>query len=182
MMKRFLAVRLVAFPLFVVGILAQTPTQMPKPGQEHQRLSYFEGNWSKEGNIKPNPFLPAGKFTANEHNEWMTGGFFLVSHDEWKLPTEQWTGLAVIGYDAEEGVYTEDEYSSTGEANHFRGAVAGNAWTWTAEKKIGPNGIKTRVTMKQLSPNSYAFRGEVLQLPEGREWLTFMEGNATKIK
>ena len=177
-MKRFLAAGIVAFLIGVLATVAQTPTEIPKPGPEHRRLGYFAGNWSKEGNIKPNPFIPAGKFTVNEHNEWMTGGFFLVSRGEWKDPTEQWTELDVIGYDAEEGVYTDDEYSSTGEAAHFRGAVAGSTWTWTTEKKMGPNAIKARVTIKQFSPTSYTFRVEMM--PES-EWLTFFEGRATKV-
>src|SRR5437870_7648855 len=55
-------------------VLAQAPPQMPKPGPEHKRLGYFTGTWRLEGETKPGPFGPGGKFTGTDHNDWMEGG------------------------------------------------------------------------------------------------------------
>src|SRR5262249_17738959 len=62
------------------AIAAQSPTPAPTPGPEVKKLDYFAGNWKIEGDAKPGPMGPGGKFTGTEHNEWMPGGFFLLSH------------------------------------------------------------------------------------------------------
>ena len=73
---------------------AQNPPQMPKPGPEQKNIGYFAGNWKVAGDVKPGPMGPGGKFTGTEHNEWMPGGFFLVSHTQGSSAMGKETGLA----------------------------------------------------------------------------------------
>jgi Protein of unknown function (DUF1579) len=157
---------------------AQTPEQPPKPSPEVKKLDYFSGNWKSEGDLKPSPFGPGGKFSATEHNEWMQGGFFLLSHSDENTPMGSGKGLAVFGYDPNEKVYTYYAFNSMGQAEQARGTLAGDTWTWTNEEKMQGKMMRGRYTIKTLAPTSYTFKFEMA--PEGGAWSTVMEGKATK--
>src|SRR5271157_4956265 len=74
-MKRT-SVLLLGILLFTSAAFAQMGP--PKPGPELKKLDYFLGTWTSEGESKPSPMGPGGKFTESGHGEWMDGGFFLV--------------------------------------------------------------------------------------------------------
>jgi hypothetical protein len=42
---------------------AQAPQGPPKPAPELERLTYFSGTWTSEGDMKPSPWGPGGKFS-----------------------------------------------------------------------------------------------------------------------
>jgi len=88
--------------LFAFTVAAQAQMQMPKPGAEHKKLDYFLGTWTTDGDMKPGPMGPGGKFTGTSHVEWMDGGFFIVIHSNMKMPMGAGTGLAVMGYNADQ--------------------------------------------------------------------------------
>ncbi len=44
---------------FVATVFAQAPSGPPKRGPEHQKLAYFAGKWTSEGETKPNSFGPS---------------------------------------------------------------------------------------------------------------------------
>ena len=69
---------------------------MHQPGLELKRLDYFVGTWKLEADLNPSPFSPAGKFTRTEHNEWMQGGFFLISRSTDSSPMGNGTGRDVV--------------------------------------------------------------------------------------
>ena len=179
-MKRASAVAFVVVLVLAAAISAQTPPPAPKPGPEHKRLAYFAGDWFSEADVKPSPFGPGGKFTSKDHTRWQPGGFFLVTHSEWKGGMGDGTGLAVMGYNSDEKVYTYHEFNSMGEAVSSKGTVAGDTWTWTSESKMGGKVMKTRFTAKELSPTSYSYKFEMA--PQSGEWATIMEGKSTKAK
>lgn len=110
----------------------------------------------------------------------MDGGFFLTSHSDFKCAMGDGTGLAVMGYNAEDKVYTYDEYNSVGDAKHSKGTVDGDTWTWTSDGKMGAQTMKARFTMKILSPASYSFKYEMPE--DGTNWSTLMDGKSTKSK
>jgi Protein of unknown function (DUF1579) len=172
------AALLLAVMVCAVMAIAQNPPAPPNPGPEVKKLGYFAGTWKLEGDMKPGPMGPGGKFTETDHMQWMDGGFFLVSHAEAKLPTGPGKSMAIFGYDANEKAYTYQEYNSMGETIHARGAVAGDTWTWTNEEKMEGKMMKGRYTVKVTSPTSYNFKFEMQ--PEGGAWGTVMEGTATK--
>lgn len=152
-----------------------------KPGPELKKLDYFLGHWTSEGEAKPGPMGPGGKFTESSHGEWMEGGFFLVIHSDFKGGAMgNAIGTAYMGYNSDEKVYTYDAFSSMGESIHSKGTVDGDTWNWTNEFKMGPQTMKARYTMKVLSPDSYTFKFEMS--PDGTKWETGMEGKATRSK
>jgi hypothetical protein len=61
-----------------------------------------------------------------------------------------------------------------------RGTVQGDTWTYTDESMMGGNKVKSRVTIKEISPAAYTFRME-LQGPDGK-WASMMESKNTKMK
>src|SRR5208283_2062405 len=179
MMRRMIAVFAAAMFLLPLIVQAQAP-QMPKPGPELKKLDYFMGTWKMDGDMKPSPYGPGGKFSGTDHNEWMTGGFFLVTHSDSKSSMGEGKGLAVMGYNTDDKVYTYHAFDSMGEAISATGAVQGDTWTWHSEDKMGGKVMKGRYTVNVLSPSSYTFKFEMAS--DTGEWNTIMEGKATKAK
>jgi len=166
--------------VFVAGA-AFAQMEVPKPAPELKKLDFLVGNWTSEGELKPGPMGPGGKVAVDGHNEWMEGGFFLVLHSQYKSAAMgDGSGIAFMGYNADEKVYTYDEFNSSGEANHSKGTVEGDTWTWMSDLKMGPQTMKGRFTMKILSPTSYLYKFEVS--PDGKNWNLFLDGKDTKNK
>ncbi len=176
-MKRVLAVLAVATSMLPMMVHAQAP-QMPKPGPEVKKLDYFAGTWKTDGEAKPSPYGPGGKTSGTDHNEWMPGCFFLVTHSEFNTPEGEAKGLAIMGYKADDKLYTYHEFDSTGETVSATGTVQGDTWTWQSEDKMGGKIVKGRYTVNVLSPTSYSFKFE--SASDTGEWNTVMEGKATK--
>jgi hypothetical protein len=178
MIKRVSVVILLGTLALAAMLSAQNPPPMPKPAPELKKLDYFAGNWKLEGDNKPGPMGPAGKWSGSEHNEWMEGGFFLVLHSEFNSAMGTGKGTAFMGYDAEKKVYTYHEFSTMGEAVDSQGMLDGDTWTWTSQEKMGGNVFNTRFVIKQVSPTSYTLKFDMG--PAGGELVNFMEGKATK--
>ncbi|SRR5258708_3847073 len=178
-MKRASVLALIAIFVFVAAAAAQIPAA-PKPGPEQQKLQYLVGNWKTEAELKPSPFGPGGKFTSTDHVEWMEGGFFLVWHSKGSGAMGNTTTLAVMGYDSEEKVYTYDAFNNSGEADHSKGKIEGDTWTWTSNSKMGGQTMRGRYTMKIVSSTVYNFKFELAA--GNADFATIMEGKSTKTK
>jgi hypothetical protein len=162
--------------------LAQAP-QPPKPGPEHQRLAHFVGTWTSEGEMKPGPMGPGGKMTSRDVCEWYEGRFAVVCRSEGKGPMGPTKGLGILGYSPEEKVYTYYGTDSSGTMTMTsvpRGTVKGDTWTFTDESMMGGQKVKSRVTLKEVSPTAYTFVMEI-QGADGK-WMTLMESKQTKTK
>ena len=111
----------------VTLVSAQAPT-MPTPGPEHQRLGYFTGKWTSEGEMKESPFGPGGKFTSSDDCQWFEGKFAVVCRTEGKGPMGPMKGLGMMSYSGEEKVYTYYGLDSSGMTMTSvpRGTVQGN--------------------------------------------------------
>jgi hypothetical protein len=179
-MKRAILLAVAVLFISANAALAQGPGEMPKPGPEVQRLGYFVGKWQGDGELKPGPFGPGGKFTTSDNNEWFPGGFFLVMHSDEKSPMGDGKSMMVIGYNSDEKVYTFNSIDSMGEAETSKGTVQGDTWTWLSDSKMGGQTMKVRFTIKELSPTSYTTKFEMSM--DGSKWTTVMEGKANKVK
>jgi hypothetical protein len=84
----------------VAAVIAQKQ-EMPKPGQDHQRLGAFVGNWAFEGELKPGPMGPGGKVTGTDRIEWAPGNFFVQRNYQGKSPNVpgEMQGLEILAYD-----------------------------------------------------------------------------------
>lgn len=156
--------------------------QAPKPGPEHQRLGYFVGNWTTEGEMKPSEMGPGGKMTSVDKCAWFEGGFAVVCHGEGKSPMGPSKSIGILGYSAEEKVYTYSGVDSSGMTMTTvpRGTRQGDTWTYNDESMMGGKKVKSRITLKELSPTAYMFKMD-MQGPDGK-WATLMESKSTKTK
>ena len=177
MKRRMTAVCVVLLMLASIAV-AQTPPQMPKPAPEVKRLQYFVGTWNTAFDMKPGPMGPGGKMTGVERTEMMKGGFYLTSHVDGRGFMGEFKELSVIGYDPEEKVYTLNAFNSFGEHLRAKGTVQGDTWTWTADINMAGKPMKTRFTLKEVSPTSYTGK---LEIETDSGWTTAMEGKATKV-
>ena len=175
-MTRKLVIACIALLASASIMLAQEPPKMPKPGPEHQRLHYFLGKWNYEFEMK----ATAGKVTGVDRNEMMPGGFFLVTHSEGKGTMGELKGLAIMGYDADQKVYTYHAFNNWGEAEDYKGTVVADTWTWTSEAKMAGKMVKTKFTLKEVSPTSYTMQFDAMG--DDGSWNTAMVGKATKAK
>ena len=175
-----------ATSVLLLGILLlATPAfaqmDIPKPGPEVKKLDYFVGHWTSQGDMKPGPMGPGGKFTMEENTEWMDGGYFVVIHSKYSgggMPSGSST--AYMGYDTQEKVYTYNEFNSMGEATSSKGTIDGDNWVWLSDMKMGPQTMKGRFSMKLMPPNAYGYKFEVSA--DGKNWTLVMDGTDTKAK
>ena len=117
--------------------------------------------------------------TATDRSEMMPGGFFLVTHTEGNGMMGELKSLAVMGYDAQAKTYTYDSFNNFGEAEHFKGTVQGDTWTWTSEGNFGGKPTQMRFTAKEVSPTMYSMKLEIMS---NGGWMKIMGGRATKGK
>jgi hypothetical protein len=191
-MKRALAIAVFATIVCVVTADAQTasPTPTPKPSPnpmaapppppELKKLDYFAGTWRSTGDLKPGPMGPGGKFSEVTHSEWMAGHYFLVERTTVSGSMGHLTEVAYLGYSAQDKAYTYDAFNSMGEAEHAKGTVEGDTWTWTSTENMGGQPLKGRFTITIASPTSYTFKFEVAAENSGN-YTTVVEGKATKV-
>jgi len=172
------AIFVVAVALFSFAAWAQNA---PKPGAEVKKLDYFAGTWTVEGTIPQGPWGAGGKFSSTDTSEWMEGSFFVVSHSDFKMPSElggDGKETAIMGYDTQLNLYTYDAFNSQGQHASSKGTISGDTWTWTSEANHDGQDVKQKMTMKVLSPSSYSVKVEVSM--DGTTWMTVMEAKATK--
>jgi hypothetical protein len=167
---------------FLFLIAAPAFAQMPgPPGPEIKKLEYFVGNWTTEGTIAQGPWGTGGKFTSTRTEEWMPGNFFVQGHSDFKMPSDMGGDgkeVSILGYDTAQNVYTFDSFNSQGRHESSKGSLSGDTWTWNSSQNFGGQDIQQRMTIRMLSPTSYAFKFEVSL--DGKSWMTFMDAKATK--
>jgi hypothetical protein len=166
---------------FVLATAPATQAQEPpKPGPEHKKLEYFAGKWTSEAEAKANPFGPAGKYTAKDDCSLFQGGFAVVCHSEGTGPTGAMKSVGILGYSGEEKVYTYYGLDNSGmvPTTVSRGTLTGDTLVYTDESKMAGKLMKSRYTIKQLSPTAYTFKWEMQD--EKGTWATLMEGKSTK--
>ena len=164
--------------LFVSGVFAQTSPR--KPGDEEKRIGYYAGKWKFEGEAKPSPMGPGGKFTGSDNCDWFAGGFHVVCHSEGTGPMGAVKGESVMGYDPTEKTYTFYAHNNLGEGFFVRGTVEGKVWTWNSESKVEGKPLKVRVTITEDSPTAYSFKVEGSL--DGAPWAVLEEAKATRVK
>jgi uncharacterized protein DUF1579 len=171
-----------AFTVVSAAGLQFAAAQAPKPSPEHARLGYFVGKWTSEGEMKPGPMGPGGKMRSSDSCEWFEGQFSVICRSEGTTPMGPTKNIGILGYSTEEKVYTYYgvDNSNMTMASVPRGTVRGNTWTYSDESMMGGQKVKSRVTIKELSPTRYTFKIET-QGSDGK-WAPMMESTNTKVQ
>ncbi len=181
-MKKRLAICIATLCLAVsaASIRAQAPSEPPKPGPEQQNLAYFVGKWLSEGDMKPSPFGPGGKFSFTQTCDWFTGNFSLVCHTEASMFGSVIKGLSIMGYDMGEKTYVYFETNSMGENNFSRGKLDGETWIWTGDSTVNGQAMHSRFTLKRVSDDTATYKFE---MAAGTDPLVLvMDGKQTRQK
>lgn len=161
---------------FTALSLAQAPPEPPKPGPEHKKLEYFVGTWKTEGEVKANPYMPAGKSVGTQTTTLGPGGFFLEGRAEGEnYPTTH----GITAYDSHANLYTTFYASSAGLVGGGTGTVDGNTWTWMLEDKWLGEAFKGRTTVTVKSASQFTAKYEYLD-PKG-SYVTLVESTATRV-
>jgi hypothetical protein len=179
-MKRMASVLGAYILMALAGLQSVAAQAAPKPGPENERLGYFVGKWKAEGELKPGPMGPGGKFTSTDNCEWFEGKYSVVCRSEGNMPTGKSKSIGILGYNPEEKVYT---YYGVDNSNMMmgsipKGTIRGDTWTYNDESMMGGKKVKSRVIIKEVSPTEYTFRMD-MQGPDGK-WAPVMESKNTK--
>lgn len=156
---------------------------MARPGQEHQLLEKFVGEWESEGEIMT-PRQPPSKIKGVESSH-MVGGFWFVAQIKSTLPDFPYEQILIIGYDAAKKNYIETVVDSmTSHLWRFEGSfdARGNILTYETEGPV-PNPqtpSKFREVMESKSPDHKVFTSSILK-PDG-SWETMMTINVRRKK
>ena len=97
-MKRGIKSVVLCVGLLGVSVASAQEPAAPKPGPEHQRLGYFVGNWTTEGEMKPSEIGPGGKMTSTEKCEWFEGKFSVVCHGQGQSPWGPGKSIGMMSY------------------------------------------------------------------------------------
>lgn len=166
--------------MVLVGLgMAQAPAGPPKPGPEHQKLLYFAGKWTTEGDMKPSSFGPGGKFSSTSTCEWFDGNFALLCRSDATMQTGSVKGLSIMGWDPATKTYTYYSTNSWGQGTFSRGTVEGDTWTWNNETKMNGKPVVVRFTLKQVSPDVATYKFE-MGAP-GEPLKLMMDGKQTRV-
>jgi hypothetical protein len=166
-----------------VAALAAEPEEKkpegPKPPPEVEKLGYFLGPWSSEGELKPGPMGPGGPMQGRDICRWMPGKFFVGCMMESKSPAGLMQVQGIMGWDAERKVYRWWSFDNLGQAKTATGTLKDDTWTWSGESKVGGKVLKTRYTISDTKPEGYAFKME--SSPDGKTWTALMTGKVSKM-
>jgi hypothetical protein len=179
-MKKLLVIVYMALTVPCLAFGQATPTQLPKPGPEVQKLAYYVGTWKTEGDITAGPLRGAFKFSETGTCEWFAGGFQIVCRHEGTRPAGNVADLSIIAYDAEAKGYTYFTITSLGDTASVAGSLTGNRWTSLWNGKVDSKPARFRYTEVHVSPTSYTFKTE--RSIAGGPWRVLEEGTSTKVE
>ena len=152
-------------------------TEAPGPAPELKKLDFFFGTWSNDAEVKPNAFMPAGRYTWMEKCDWFPGKFHLVCYSAGKSPMGETHGLSIYGYDPEEKAYTYRGIDNSGFSVASKGRVKGSNWIFTNQQKMGGKTFQGRYSIT-TSEASYTYKYAISA--DGKKWALLMEGKAMR--
>ena len=86
--------------------------------------------------------------------------------------------IDLFGWGADRKCYTYDSFNSLGQRASFTGSVAGDTWTWLAEKTAG--GTRLRIRMVQHFTDG-TMTWKIEMSTDGTQWATAVTGQAKRI-
>lgn len=159
---------------FATAVQAQTPA--PKPDPEVKKLHARLGHWMVEEEFKPGPLGPGGKFTSEETDEMILGGFFLQARRTDKEGGEM---LWFVWYDPVNKNFRNSGYTNDGGTWSAVLSVSGNTWTFTGKYVVAGK--------QYLFRNTNVFAADLMSFTrkedissDGKTWTPFFEGKYTK--
>jgi hypothetical protein len=130
--------------VFCSATAMQAQAPAPKPDAEVKKLHAVVGHWTFEGEAKPGPLGPGGKFTGESNCQMILGGFFFQCQLTGKVAEQEMRMLEIDGYDPVNKNLSTEFYFAGG--NRFSGAltIAGNTWTYAGKWAMGGEAVSAK--------------------------------------
>jgi len=169
--------------LLIVGsvsvVQAQAPATAPKPDPELKKLTVWVGHWTYEGEIKPGPLGPGGKFTGEYDGKMILGGFVFQGRWTEKRPAGETRGLEMYRYDPVKKNFPTEIYIDDGSSYSGVMSINGNTFTLPGKFFAGGKLYEGRVVMINAADGlSMALKAEIST--DGKTWTPFVESKYTK--
>jgi hypothetical protein len=177
----------VRFIAFVRTLLATAATSMAAFGSaraegprtaDHARLGVFAGKWNVVGEMTASALGPGSRFAGVNIGAWDFGGHFVVmrySGTDNGRPVNQ---IDLFGWDADSKRYTYVSFNSLGQRANFTGSVAGDTWTWSAERTAG--GTRMLIRMVQRFTTAQTMTWKIETSTDDAHWVTAVTGQAKR--
>lgn len=144
-MKTALTTMMAVMLLAAPGLSSVASAQ---PGPEHQKLTYWNGKWTVESELKPSGTFAGGKLSGTEECETFSN-LHVVCRAELTGPTGLYRSMRTISYVAAMKQYAQYTIDSLGYASFAMGTLQGSTWTFTTDIA----GAKIRSVMKTSGGN-----------------------------
>ena len=178
-MARLSVLLLVLVLSSATAMQAQAPT--PKPDPEMKKAHVTVGQWRYEGEAKPGPFGPSGKFTGEQGVRMILGGFFIETRVTGKNPMGEFQELEIDGYDPVHRNFTASLYDKGGDTFSGTFTVSGNTWTWTFKSLVAAKQHLMRGT-DTYAVDSMSFTRKAETSVDGKTWTPFFEARYSKVQ
>jgi hypothetical protein len=178
-MTRTSALLFILVVCFATAMQAQAPA--PKPGPEVKQLRALVGHWTYEGEYKPGPLGPGGKYTGEFTCQMILGGFFLQIRWTEKGPAGETRGLEIDGYDPVNKNLSAEAYSDDG--SRFSGVVTvtGNTRTYAGKAVAAGKQYQIKDSLI-LAPDLTSATEKAEISADGKTWTPLFESKWTKVQ
>ncbi len=164
---------------FPMTMQAQAPA--PKPDPELKKLHIWVGHWTFDGEQKPGPLGPGGKFTGEFTGQMILGGFFLQARWVEKGALGETRSLEVVGYDPVNKNIFSRGYQDDGSTWSGMVGFSGSTLTFTGKLVFAGRQYPIRATYIFAADLASATRKEEISV-DGKTWITSSESIWTKVK
>ena len=178
-MTRISVLLFVLVVFFATAMRAQAPA--PKPDPEVKKLHAVVGHWTYEGEVKPGPWGPGGKFTGEDNCQMILGRFFFQCQLTGKVAEREMRLLEIDGYDPVNKNFSSEFYFDDG--SRFSGVltITGNTWTWTGKWAVAGKQYQLKENFI-LAPDLTSATDKSEISVDGETWTTYGETKWTKAK
>jgi len=145
---------------------------------DHARLGVLVGKWNIVGEMMPSAMSPGGHFAGVHVGAWDFGGYFVVMHYNGTDNGRPVSQIDLFGWDADSKRYTYDTFNSLGQRASFTGSVAGDTWTWSAERMAGGTRLFMRMVQHFTAEGTMTWTIETST--DNAHWTTVVTGQAER--
>jgi hypothetical protein len=178
-MQRISLLLLVLVLFSATAMQAQAPA--PKPNPELKKLLPLVGHWTYEGEFKPGPLGPGGKYTGEQSVRMILGGFFMEGQVTEKDASGEVRGLFAQAYDPVNKNFVFNFFLSDGTIFSAVLNISGNTWTWAGEVHPAGKQYRYRETVILAADLTSATQNAEISV-DGKTWTPWCEEKWTKVQ
>lgn len=161
---------------------AATPSGMPKPAPEMDKIKWMVGTWQCTGKTMASPMGPEHPTEVEVKAEMAFDGMWMLAHYREKKTAQNPTPISSEDYwtyDPAQKMFTRVAVDNTG--SFMTGTSKGwekGKLVWTVEGMMGGQKMKMRETFNEKSPRELGYTGE-MGSADGK-WSPAWEGSCKK--